>query len=81
MLPWRWRYLWQWWCEIATARPSNGMALSALPYSEMEAWARCTGRNPTIDEYRVIRLIDNTYLAANADDRREKPDGGSAQRR
>lgn len=43
------------------------MALSALPYSEMESWARCTGRQPTVDEYRVIRLIDNAFLVANAD--------------
>lgn len=48
------------------------MGVSGLGWADMYAWARCTGRDPTPTEWRLIRQIDNLFVAAHGDDKPEK---------
>jgi len=67
-LPWCWQYLWHWWQELAAGRQGGGMGTSGLSWAEMDAWARRTGRNPTPQEFQLLRRIDLHFVEnANAD--------------
>lgn len=38
------------------------MSLSPLAWVDMQAWSALTGTDPTRDEWRLIRAIDNIFL-------------------
>lgn len=59
-------YIWQIFGELHSARANNGLATSALTYSEMEAWGRLTARQLTPFEVRTIKEIDNAFLKIDA---------------
>ena len=55
-------YLWEWFLQLNAARPSNGMAISSIPYSEIQAWS--TLMNITISpfEISVIKTLDSIFI-------------------
>ena len=56
-LPWRYfRY------ELIGAR-SSGMGITPISYTEIEAWNRLTGAEITPVEVRIVKALDNKYLA------------------
>lgn len=67
-LPWHWQYLWQWWQELAAGRQGAGMGVSGLSWAEMDAWARRTDRQPTVQEWTLLRRIDCMFIEANQRD-------------
>lgn len=62
-------YLWTWYIELATRRPS-GMGVEALRWSEIEAWARLTGRAPEPWELEIVMAIDSEFLKFTAERRK-----------
>lgn len=56
-------HLLAWFADLAAGRGVGYMAPLPLSYSEMEAWARLTGRTLTPWEVLVLRRLDNAYLA------------------
>lgn len=78
-------YLWQWWLELNADRPV-GLGLSGIPSTEIEAWARLSGRALAPWEFRTIKIIDRLYLASraeqdDADRKRDERSQKSAARR
>lgn len=70
------RYLWEWWCELCADRPPS-MGWSGIPSTEIESWARQSGRTLAAWEFRAIKAIDRLFLKskqdqADADHQREK---------
>lgn len=63
------KYLWDWYQELARARPS-GMGAEALRWSEIDAWARMTKRNPEPWEIDVVVAIDSAFLEFMAEKRK-----------
>lgn len=56
-IPGRFRHVWNWFLELTTSRGEGG-----LPYSEIQAWQRLTGRSLSIHEVKLIKMIDRRYL-------------------
>lgn len=56
------RYLWEWFLELHSARGSTGFGPAAISWSEIDAWARLSGRRPTSMEVAAIRALDHAYL-------------------
>lgn len=65
-------YLWDWYCELAAARGSNGWGLNPICYAEIAAWAALTGRDPSPFEVGCIARLDRAELSAIAQ-RNRKP--------
>ena len=57
-------YLWWWWQEISAFRAA-GMGVAGIPATEIESWARQSGRRLKPWEFRVITLIDRLFLEAH----------------
>lgn len=56
-----------WWRELNGARRSGGMGgPDPIGYTELDAWARLTGRRPTSLEVRALRAMDEAFLGALA---------------
>lgn len=65
VLPEELAYLWLVWRELNAAR-SCGMAANPISWTEIEAYQRVTGEPLSAWEARVIRTVDNAYMAAQA---------------
>jgi hypothetical protein len=57
-----------WFHDLDNARGSNGFGPAPISYSELLAWTQLSGVKPASWEIRALRLLDNLYLAAQADD-------------
>ena len=55
-------YLWAWFCELHSARGSNGFGPSSLSWRDLLDWAAVTGNKPHPWEVRAIRAIDRAFL-------------------
>lgn len=62
-------YLLEWFGELNTGRASSGFGLLPISYTEMEAWARLTGAEPTPYDIWILRQIDTVFLAGMIDGR------------
>jgi hypothetical protein len=56
-------HVWLWFCELAGARQGSGFGPLPLAWSDIAAWQRLTGANPTPDDIRLIRTLDQACLA------------------
>jgi hypothetical protein len=61
-IPYALLYLWGWFCELSNGRQYSEAGAMPLTYSEMDAWARLTGNDPTAWEITVIKKLDREYL-------------------
>jgi hypothetical protein len=50
-------HLWEWFAELSRARPPGG----AITFSEVAAWCRLTGNNPSPAEVGLIRRLDDAF--------------------
>lgn len=57
-------YLVGWYNELAARRQSGPHGPQALSWTEIESWARQTGRHLTRWELRVLTRLDDAYFAA-----------------
>lgn len=53
--------------EMVLGRPSGGFGISPLAWSEIEAWSRVTGAQPSPIETRYLLAMDRAYCSAIAD--------------
>lgn len=66
-------HLWEWFCELSAARSGNGGGPNPISYSEVQAWARLTGRRPEPRDVQVIMMLDQEFFAELAEqDRRQQ---------
>jgi hypothetical protein len=56
-------YLWVWFCELSSARSSNGYGLNPITFPEIYAWTRLMGVRPTPWETSVLRRMDAAVLS------------------
>ncbi|MGA0608827.1 phage tail assembly chaperone [Caldimonas sp. KR1-144] len=61
-------YLTEWWRELDEARAEGFNGLQPLSYAEIEAWARLTGRSPSVDEVTTLQRIDRAYRRMYAEE-------------
>lgn len=59
-------YLWGWFLDIGSTR-GGGYGPAPITYPDIDAWARLTGNDPTPWEVRMLRRIDNAYMAFQAE--------------
>jgi hypothetical protein len=48
------RYVWDWFCEIIPGIQGSGFSYPIISWSELDAWARLTGRELSSHEARTI---------------------------
>lgn len=53
-------YLWEWFMELERVRCYNEVGPQPLTYSELDAWARMTGRAPSPAEVDALLALDLT---------------------
>jgi hypothetical protein len=56
-------YLWVWFCELSSARTSNGYGLNPITFPEIDAWTCLMGVRPTPWETSVLRRMDAATLS------------------
>lgn len=66
-------HVWDWFGELSAARTGNGAGPNPIPYSEIEAWARLTGRVLAVRDVRALAALDQALftLWAEQDRRRQ----------
>lgn len=57
-------HIWEWFQELHASRTAG-----AISYSEIRAWAKLTGRDPTPTEIMIIKELDFQYLTQLQDGR------------
>jgi hypothetical protein len=55
--------MWVWFCELSSARSSNGYGLNPITFPEIDAWTRLMGVRPTPWETSVLRRMDTAVLS------------------
>jgi hypothetical protein len=55
-------YLWDWFCDLDSARGGNGFGLNPLSYAEIRAWADLTRVQPDPWEIETLRRIDSVRI-------------------
>ena len=54
--------VWRWYCELGSARTSNGFGLNPLSYTEIKAYADLTGVRMTPWEITLLKRLDTVTL-------------------
>lgn len=79
-LPYGSGYLLEWFYQLNARRPPGFDSPAAIPYSEIEAWARLTDSNPRPHEVDALTAMDSAFLEAvhefREQQRQEKPKNG-----
>lgn len=65
-------HIWGWFAEISAARSGNGGGPNPIAYSEIEAWARLTGRVPEPRDIHAIKLLDAELMRVWAEQDRKR---------
>ena len=60
-------HVWAWFCDLHSARSSNGHGWNPLSYSEIAAWGKLTGEGVRRHEVKLLRQLDLLFLAEAAD--------------
>lgn len=66
--------MWEFFNELQTGRTSNGFGPNPLSFSEIESWARLTGRKVAPWEVRAIKQVDAVYLETLTNGKRKNDD-------
>lgn len=59
-------HLWDWFCELAACRTSNGFAVNPISYVDIASWAALTGSEPTTWEVRALLSADRAVRAVGS---------------
>lgn len=55
-------YLWEWFIELHNARQYGMDGAMAIPFTEIESWTRLMGRNPSHEDIKIIKQLDNLAI-------------------
>lgn len=72
-------HLWEWFIELSAVRSGNGAGPNPIAFSEVEAWARLTGRLLTPRDVRAIAMLDQAYFTELAEQDRRRDTARRAQ--
>lgn len=67
-------FVWPVFWEINQGR-QTGMGFCPLPYAEIEAWARLTSHSLTLDEVRLIKVMDMGLVSVINDSSKSSMNG------
>lgn len=67
-------HIWGWFLQLSATR-GGGFGPAPLAYSEIEAWTRMTGDDPTPWELERIMELDRIYLNHMAERAKDKDKG------
>jgi hypothetical protein len=56
--PFELEHIWRWYCELGSARTSNGFGLNPLSYTDIKAYADLTRAHMTPWEIGVLKRLD-----------------------
>lgn len=65
-------YLWDWFCELSGLRTGHGGGANPIQPSEIEAWARSTGRSPAPRDVRALLRLDQEFFSVLAEHDRKR---------
>jgi hypothetical protein len=65
-------HIWEWFCELSGARSGNGGGPNPIAYTEIEAWARVTGRLIAPRDVHGIMALDSAFFAQLAEQDRKR---------
>ena len=65
-------YLWAWFQELSSGRGNNGFGPIAIPWSDIDAWARIAGIPLAPFEALALRSMDVAFLSACAEVQRKQ---------
>jgi hypothetical protein len=65
-------HLWDWFCELSGARTGSSGGPNPIQFSEIEAWARLTGRALAPRDVQAIALLDQAFFAELAEQDRRR---------
>lgn len=55
-------YLWQWWWRLHRRRPSGGMGIASITWSEIKAWSELTGTEVLPWEIEIIEAVEDEFM-------------------
>ena len=64
--------MWAWWWELNARRPPGFESLAPLSYAELRSWLLLTGRRVAPEEIGWLIAMDNAWLEAIAQERKDK---------
>jgi len=59
-----WLHLWEWFCDLSSARQYGSGGPMPLSYSEIRAWMELTGEPVQQAEVIILKAVDRAYLEA-----------------
>jgi len=72
-------HIWDWFCELSFSRTGHGAGPNPIAYSEIEAWAVLTGRQPAPRDVRAIGMLDRAFFTELAEQERRRDAARRAQ--
>lgn len=73
------QHVWEWFGELSAARSGNGSGANPIAFSEIDAWARLTGRTPEVREVRAIMALDQALFTLWSEQDRRRDAARKAQ--
>jgi hypothetical protein len=65
-------HIWEWWRQLDSRRVTYSEVAAPLTYSEIYYWSTLTRTQISPSEIDVLIIMDDTYLKAVADERKEQ---------
>lgn len=73
------QHIWDWFCELSASRSGNGMGANPIAWTEIEAWARLTGRLLAPRDVQAIAALDQAFFTEQAEQDRRREAARRAQ--
>lgn len=65
-------HVWEWFCELHGSRSGNGGGPNPIAFTEIEAWARVTGRLIQPRDVQAIMALDSAFFTELAEQDRRR---------
>lgn len=78
-IPAAFQHIWDWFCELSAARSGNGAGPNPIAWTEIEAWARLTGRLISPRDVQAIAALDQAYFTELSEQERRRDAARRAQ--
>jgi len=63
-------HVWEWFCELQLGRPAGMSGVEPIAWEAIDAWARCTDRDPEPWEVTAIKQMDATWIRVQMEQRK-----------